>query len=66
MIKIHLARQAAYSRVEINGIDISDHVRGVSVSAEVGAITIVKLELSDEVEIDGDPAVIEKLVTDKP
>ncbi len=58
MITIYLARLAKDSRVLLDGVDISDHVRGVTVNAHVGAITEVVLRLSDEVAIEGDPLVV--------
>lgn len=61
-IKISLAHEAIRSTVEIDGHDITPMVLGVSVTANVGALTVVSLQLSGRVEIEGAAEVVAELL----
>lgn len=53
-IRIQLAQTTAGSRVWLDDVEISHHVRGFQLTAEVGAISEVTLTLSAPVELEGE------------
>jgi hypothetical protein len=60
MLLITLSKIPAYSRVELDGVDISSSLRRIEVDADVdGGLTRVRLTVVDHVEIAGEYGVLE-------
>lgn len=55
-IRILLRERAHKSQIWLDDVDISGHVRGFNITAEVGAISEITLTLSAPVELEGEVA----------
>lgn len=54
MLKVTLHRSAVRCTVELDGVDISRHLVGLEVRADVGELTVATLTYSGAIVIDGD------------
>jgi hypothetical protein len=55
-IRIQLAQIPARSRMWLDDVEITHHLRGFTITAEVGAISEITLVLSAPVELEGEVA----------
>jgi len=54
MLLITIEPRAADCRVELDGVDISRHLRRVELDASAGSLTVIRLTLLDAVTVVGE------------